>query len=974
MSEPDIHDQVGAFADGELDAAEAEAFRAHLADCGACQAELHELMQMSALPALAMSELEAARARRAPRRVWALVPAGLAVAAALVFYLRDDSPSKQPAAPMIALAPTRQLEGRLAWEGAAAHRPYAVQRAGAPVGEQTPLKVQAALEERGDRHGLGALAALAGDLDRARTLLDEAPASAAVDNDRALVALQAGDPETALRLTESALAKEPSLGAARWNRALALRDLGLPYAAAAELDAVAALGEPGWADEARQRSRDLLTADQAEADAAARVAAAGPQFAMTGEGLTAADVVAQPGLVRLHLYDAIRTAPDAAHVRALRPIAEALDAATGSQMAAHVDAIAARDFAVRGPLAKAYSDMMAGTPPPDAGKLVARMRKAGEIDLAIGTLLRASAGGAVTEAQLPELKSLAKASGDPWFELLAVEQDARLASVAGDPVRAEAVLGPALARCEREPVVYRCPRVAAAAAAVFISSQRLVEGRRALEAGWQLARRTGDRYAVDQLLLQWWANLAAVSDDVTALPLVRAYTDEMRLRRPDKCVRGAWGHELIAMLRINRVDFDGARDELAAAALACPPNDTTPRERSDVLQLAFTRASVLRRGGSADEVAALQADLAKLREGATPSELAMLDHVEGRLRIEREPAEGQALLARAIAEVTAITTDPLAQKARAYSLTLAVVDAGRRGDHRAALAWLADGATLPATCVVGAAVEDERRYAVVRGADGVDRGAYAADRTSPAIDASSLVPADLRASLQSCATISVLARPPIEGAPDLLPPELAWGYGIATAAPSTTDGTRLVVHDVEPPVWLGLPRLAQRKPPSGSISLAGAAATPTRVLAAMADASTIEIDAHGLVNAAVADASHLVLSPESDGRYALDVRAVRGARLRRSPVVVLAACHAATSAPFLHESWALPAAFVSAGARAVIASTDEIPDAEAAAFFDDVLERSRAVAPAQALRDARIAWKSSHPQASWLDRLVVFQH
>src|SRR4051794_6318787 len=42
-------DQVGAFADGELTAADAETFRAHLAGCAQCQADLRELMMLKAV-------------------------------------------------------------------------------------------------------------------------------------------------------------------------------------------------------------------------------------------------------------------------------------------------------------------------------------------------------------------------------------------------------------------------------------------------------------------------------------------------------------------------------------------------------------------------------------------------------------------------------------------------------------------------------------------------------------------------------------------------------------------------------------------------------------------------------------------------------------------------------------------------------------------------------------------------------------
>jgi hypothetical protein len=69
----------------------------------------------------------------------------------------------------------------------------------------------------------------------------------------------------------------------------------------------------------------------------------------------------------------------------------------------------------------------------------------------------------------------------------------------------------------------------------------------------------------------------------------------------------------------------------------------------------------------------------------------------------------------------------------------------------------------------------------------------------------------------------------------------------------------------------------------------------------------------------------------------------------------------------------LPAAFVYAGARAVIASASPIPDSEASAFFDDVRARIRTSAPAAiAVRDARVAWLAQH-RGDWVRDVLVFE-
>jgi CHAT domain-containing protein len=143
------------------------------------------------------------------------------------------------------------------------------------------------------------------------------------------------------------------------------------------------------------------------------------------------------------------------------------------------------------------------------------------------------------------------------------------------------------------------------------------------------------------------------------------------------------------------------------------------------------------------------------------------------------------------------------------------------------------------------------------------------------------------------------------------------------------------------------------------------------VLAAIGSAGEVVIDAHGMVDVAQPDASFLALSPEASGRYALTTADVRAARFQTSPLVVLAACHSSHAAPTWHTTWSLPAAFIYAGARVVIASTAPIPDGDAHPFFAAVQAGIRAGAsPAAALRDARQAWAG---RADWVRDVIVFE-
>jgi CHAT domain-containing protein len=213
----------------------------------------------------------------------------------------------------------------------------------------------------------------------------------------------------------------------------------------------------------------------------------------------------------------------------------------------------------------------------------------------------------------------------------------------------------------------------------------------------------------------------------------------------------------------------------------------------------------------------------------------------------------------------------------------------------------------------------------------------------------------------------------------MLPRELAWSYLTRTSAPRAPrpgPALHLVVSDVELPSGTSLPRLNTWVPDFGPdeqrLTLSGAEATPSRVLGAMRDATEIDLAAHGIING-YANASYLLLASEPDGPE-LDVLEVRAASLQGAPLVVLAACHAAHTAHVLHEPFNLPAAFIEAGARGVLAATVEIPDLEAGKFFNALRRRIRSgTPPAIALRDERAQWLREGRGALWLDGVLLFE-
>ncbi|MFP2895649.1 CHAT domain-containing protein [Corallococcus sp. 4LFB] len=243
------------------------------------------------------------------------------------------------------------------------------------------------------------------------------------------------------------------------------------------------------------------------------------------------------------------------------------------------------------------------------------------------------------------------------------------------------------------------------------------------------------------------------------------------------------------------------------------------------------------------------------------------------------------------------------------------------------------------------------------------------------------MPPSVQEALRGCDEVQVLAPPPVNGLPRLLPPDLAWSYRVGHATPGqpppVDSGTYLVVSNVDTPAALGLPRLPSMSHPPGQdsrrVMLEGARATPSRVLEAMGAATEVELHTHGVFSQELSDASLLMLAPERDGRYALSAQQVRTHGLPKAPLVFLAACGAARTAPFPHESFSLPVAFLEAGARAVLAATVDIPDS-AGRFFNDVRERIHAgVAPAVALRDERQAWLQASPGDRWVHDVLLFQ-
>jgi hypothetical protein len=244
-----------------------------------------------------------------------------------------------------------------------------------------------------------------------------------------------------------------------------------------------------------------------------------------------------------------------------------------------------------------------------------------------------------------------------------------------------------------------------------------------------------------------------------------------------------------------------------------------------------------------------------------------------------------------------------------------------------------------------------------------------------------IVPAALADRLAGCAAIAVDARPPLHGRSDILPAALPWWFA-GDGAPASG---RAPAADARPGPSL---EVAEPKPQDPSLpalapvatdarfdtALRGDAATPSRVLAALAGAAYAELHVHGVVAARNDGAAYLALSSDPDGNYVLTADRVRHASLTGAPLVVLAACRAATVAPYLRTRWSLPDAFIAAGARAVIAADVAIPDRAAQSAFDELHTRVARGEPVEAVVAAlRRRARAADPESAWLAHLMVFR-
>ncbi|MCE9578812.1 MAG: CHAT domain-containing protein [Deltaproteobacteria bacterium] len=953
-----VHDRVGAYLDGGLSPADEAAFVDHLATCAACQAALEDDVQLRDREDQLRAQVAPAAGRVTPirgRRV-ALIAGGvaaLAAAAAVVWLVR---PKPEAAPPALALATTRALEPRLTHPDFAGYRPYDVPRGAATHERITPDAI-AGFDKRGDCRGVASAYLLSGELVRASDSLARCGDAPDVLADRAGVAVMTGHPEDALDLVDRALATAPDHAVALWNRALALRDLGLGLAAADDFDRVAAL-DPAWAGEARQRAAALRSELLGMRDSWRHLVDVG--FAMVAGGPPIEPALARrhPGRARVFFQDAVRTAKTAARLDELRPLARALDGLAGDHLERVVDDAARALTPARIALVDEYAAMVKAQAA-DATAFAAwsaRAHAAHADDLVLAATYVTDRVGDAPERTL----AAARATGDAWLAIPVLVDVAGQARRRGRTDVAAGLLDEAAAMCARGAPAYRCLGVTLEQAWVEIVRYRPAQARAAAQTALRDATAQGE-WPQRHLAMFRIAEAERYRD---GFAIARAYYREYGL------TDGSCEAQVNVAVLDAEMLFDQHRIAAArASALARPvcPGTASFIEAALAVDLLRAEAPIRDRAATIALVDASQAALA-----ADDPLRVMFDYLRARAELGVAPDASARL--RAIVRAARVHPgDTFAARAASAAETAAIIDAGSRQAWGEAVAIAAEARQVapPRTCALIVATDDFQQVGVAIGADGAIVGQFDRDVVPPT---DGLAPARLREALRGCAQVDVIAEPPWLGVAPLLDPGMAWRFVMGpprAAAPGPA--RRVVIADPRPPANLGLPALAAwtgTRDASTEV-ITGASATLEQLASAARDATILEIHAHA-ERVDDSDAPALALS-EGPAGWALTAERARTLTLGRAPVVVLADCVGAVPARYAHTGWGLPAAFLEAGARGVVGALAPIPDADATAFFAEVItEVQRGTPLAVAVARARAARVAADP-SSWARHVVVFE-
>ncbi|RPK35179.1 CHAT domain protein [Streptomyces sp. ADI92-24] len=149
----------------------------------------------------------------------------------------------------------------------------------------------------------------------------------------------------------------------------------------------------------------------------------------------------------------------------------------------------------------------------------------------------------------------------------------------------------------------------------------------------------------------------------------------------------------------------------------------------------------------------------------------------------------------------------------------------------------------------------------------------------------------------------------------------------------------------------------------GGQAVLGAAATPRRLLTELADARYVHVAAHGAHNEWASWYQCLFLSPDPDNDGRVFAHDVLRADLRGVELVTMSSCESALGRFDVNDNLrGLPAAFLSAGASAVIGCLWPVHPQVATEFFGTLYERlARTPDRRAAFRAAQSAVRARHP-------------
>lgn len=970
-------DNLDTFFDGELPADAAQKFRVHLATCSHCQVALRGRM----LEAVVVDCERPVIADAPRRRTWpwlAMLFPAAACAGLLAWYAGSRTP--EPVAVAFSPGPERGPEVRFSDPAMDRWRPHRVVRAAAPpIHEAIEISILSELERRQQWNALVAAQALRGELPSALETAKRLPEDARSLSDRAALALLAVDnasepvalprqqqaAERALSLAAEALRLEPGNAQALWNRAIALRRLQLPLVGAQVFDEIAAKREPGWSQEASDNAAQLRADHRTDHDELRRIDEEAAAMTTGGPVVAADRAELAPSQVRKALYLAIATAASPDRLDALVPLARAIDGEfSTTAMVALVEQVRRSDLSRRAPVARALSAFVAHHEHVDEiNRIRSRAQQLGLGDIVLASFL------AITDWQtdagdLALLGKLAATQQDSWWRVFEImRRTYNLQYKDRDPARANDMARTAEALCRATPSL-SCERIAMFQGAASADLGRLDVALEQLSKARQMAHQPATRDD-EALTLDVIAQVMSVrvQDAIDSVALSDAYFSEYALRKGT------------CEAQLQRLDF------LALAAL--------DRHRYREAGAFRAQADSLERGTCRDEPLRLNGETVRLRL-ALGGHGELAEHKLGALEAEKrdnqssyirylraaatittDRAGGEAALRRVIADADAHPGAPFAALARSTAYSTLVEVAARANEADGVIALIAGQMRVaaPERCAVGIAQWNQVAVAV-RGAAG-QRAVETREvpERQLALAPGELVSPALRAALAGCARVEVLTQGRYFGMAGVLEPTVAWAYKTASPARGARAGGELVVTDVAPPEELHLPALRSFRGSPSAVVLRRSAATPSATLDKMRTAGLIVIVAHGITDTREPDAASLILSPDRDGDYLLNAAKVSTARLDNAPIVVLAGCHAGR-VQVSSDPWSLATAFRAAGARAVIAPTQEIPDDEASQAFQSLVENIRAGAdPADALRAERTARGS---RAAWLSSIVVF--